>query len=92
MEDFIPFQIGMHYENWEFDLEIAGGLEHYDRYKYLNVPNIFVYFQLDILEKIEIYKEKNEFDFSNYYNLTPYTEVIEYHNRIILVTKKTKIL
>lgn len=60
---FIPFQIGMQYENWEFDLEPIE-TKMYDKYKYikndiehlfnLDVKYIYLYFDLDILFKIEI--------------------------------------
>ena len=64
--DFIPFQIGMQYENWEFDLE---SIEldtklPYDKYLYfkkdikelfgVEVQYIYLYFNLDILFKVEI--------------------------------------
>jgi hypothetical protein len=66
---FIPFQIGMQYENWEFDLEPIE-TKMYDKYKYikndiehlfsLDVKYIYLYFDLEILFKVEIgFKSEN---------------------------------
>lgn len=63
--DFIPFKIGMEYENWEFDLEPVENTLEYDKYIYFKnditsvfgfeVLKIFLYFSWDILVKVEIY-------------------------------------
>lgn len=63
--DFIPFKIGMEYENWEFDLEPIENTLEYDKYLYFKnditsvfgfeVSKIFLYFSWDILVKVEIY-------------------------------------
>lgn len=64
--DFIPFQIGMQYENLEFDLEpIELDIKlPYDKYVYfkkditelfgVEVQSIYLYFNLDILFKVEV--------------------------------------
>lgn len=62
--DFIPFWIGMPYENWEFDLEPLEFAKYYDKYKYIKkdipevleaeVKHIHLYFKLDVLFKVEI--------------------------------------
>ena len=65
----LPFKIGMQYENWEFDLELERVERSYEVYKYLkedivsinnvSVHEILLYFELDILFKVEIVlKEK----------------------------------
>src|SRR5690606_6063849 len=63
--DFIPFKIGMEYENWEFDLEPVENTLEYDKYIYFKnditslfgfkVSRIFLYFSWDILIKVEIF-------------------------------------
>lgn len=63
--DKLPFKIGVHYENWEFDLEIAEDNIELEKYKYvgsgithlygLKVSRIYLCFSLDILSKIEIF-------------------------------------
>lgn len=65
--DFIKFQIGMQYENWEFDLEPIDLdiKKDYDKYRYfknditevfgVEVVDIFLYFNLDVLFKIEVF-------------------------------------
>ncbi len=61
----IPFQIGMQYENWEFDLDILPGrIKGYDSYLYvgekftyfLNYPTdrIELLFNADVLEMVII--------------------------------------
>ncbi|PZD78541.1 hypothetical protein DNG35_05625 [Mesonia sp. K7] len=60
----LPFELGMQYENWEFDLEPIKSTLYFDKYRYikndikeisgLNVKSINLYFKLDILFKIEI--------------------------------------
>lgn len=67
--DFIPFKIGMEYENWEFDLEPVENTLEYDKYLYFKnditsifgfeVSKIFLYFSWDILIKVEIYFNTN---------------------------------
>ncbi len=62
--DFIPFQIGMQYENWEFDLEPISSSRTYDKYQYIKnditilfdieIQHIYLYFNLDILNLVEI--------------------------------------
>jgi len=62
--DFMPFQIGMQYENWEFDLEPIDTDTSYDKYRYfrddinelfnLERIGIYLYFYLDILFKVEV--------------------------------------
>lgn len=69
--DFIPFQIGEQYENWEFDLEPVKTTKTYDQYKYLkadqkelfNVPikQILLTFNLDILFQVEYQFESKYF-------------------------------
>ncbi len=69
--DFIPFQIGEQYENWEFDLEPVKTSKTYDKYRYiktdqkelLNVPvkQILLTFNLDILFQVEYYFEVKYF-------------------------------
>jgi len=64
MEKNLPFQIGMQYENWELDLEVVEDKFHLEKYRYLGtditeinglkIIEIHLYFNLDILEKIEI--------------------------------------
>lgn len=61
--DFIPFQIGEQYENWEFDLEPVYSEVMYDKYFYykndittmLGIPvkSIYLAFSLDILFQVE---------------------------------------
>ena len=60
---FIPFQIGIQYENWEFDI--------CDKYYYFKDDintilkqqefNIYLYFDLEILYEIEIEFKSNSF-------------------------------
>lgn len=64
MEDFIPFRIGMHYEELELNLEIINVDLSMEKYKYVGselteisghkVLEVYLYFSLDILEKVEI--------------------------------------
>jgi len=67
--DFTPFQIGMQYENWEFDLEPIDTDTLYDKYWYfkddikslldLEGFKIYLYFDWDILFKVEVTFEIN---------------------------------
>ncbi|MDR6299918.1 hypothetical protein [Mesonia maritima] len=67
--DFIPFKIGMQYENWEFDLEPIKFAKYFDKYKYIksnysklldiNVNSIYLFFNLDILFRVEIIMDIN---------------------------------
>lgn len=43
MNNLLPFQLGKHYENWEFDLEILDveRIKGYDSYTYLREIKIF---------------------------------------------------
>ncbi len=60
----IPFKIGMQYENWEFDLELVDTKRGYEIYEYTKgditkingskVEHINLYFELDILIRIDI--------------------------------------
>ncbi|WP_378185901.1 hypothetical protein ACE939_12395 [Aquimarina sp. W85] len=60
----LPFKLGMPYENWEFDLDFIEVTRLYDKYKYskeditdlcgLTVQHIYLYFNLDILFKVEV--------------------------------------
>ena len=60
----MPFQIGMQYENWEFDLEPIDTETSYDKYRYfkddiidlfdLEGISIYLYFYMDILFKVEV--------------------------------------
>lgn len=62
--DFIPFQIGEEYENWEFELNYEEELKYFDKYQYIgkdflellnqNVENTYLYFNTDILVRIDI--------------------------------------
>lgn len=66
--DFIPFQLGMQYENWEFDLDAGEDLVICDRYRYikddilemLGVPiaDIYLYFNGDILVRVDLKFQK----------------------------------
>lgn len=66
--DFIPFQIGMQYENWEFDLDAGEDLVICERYRYikddileiLGVPisDIYLYFNADILVRVDLKFQK----------------------------------
>ena len=66
----VPFKIGMQYENWEFDLEPIETTKYYDKYEYikgditsifyLDIKNIFLYFNLDILYKVELMLTANQ--------------------------------
>lgn len=69
--DFIPFQIGEQYENWEFDLEPVKTTKTYDQYKYLKadqrelfyipINQILLTFNLDILFQVEYQFETKYF-------------------------------
>ncbi|AZI38822.1 hypothetical protein [Epilithonimonas vandammei] len=58
----LPFQIGEHYENWEFDLEVLDveRIKGYDNYLYLKEVNLYGFtsnyteliFLFDILEQV----------------------------------------
>ena len=75
--DFIPFQIGMDYEHWEFDLEFLEDLHICEKYKYLRyditevldnpVEVIYLYFNWDVLVRVdvEIQNFKNPMIFIN---------------------------
>ena len=97
---FIPFQIGMQYENWEFDLEpinLSFKIS-YDQYIYfkkdikelfgLEIQLIYLYFSLDILFKVEIiYKSKNQVQDFIYLA----TELEKKYNRQVLISKNDKL-
>lgn len=61
--DFIPFQLGMEYDNWEFDLESDYETTEFERYLYvkndidtiLDIPveRIYLSFNADILFMVE---------------------------------------
>ncbi|MCT4699175.1 MULTISPECIES: hypothetical protein [Tenacibaculum] len=67
----LPFKIGMQYENWEFDLELVSTKKSYEVYKYIKedieeineelIEQIHLYFELDILFKVEIKTHYNLF-------------------------------
>ncbi len=77
--DFIPFKIGMHYENWEFDLELEESSETYDMFRYVKgdikevlgfeVTDIFLYFHLDILFQVEFFLEQGESQFEEFHEV-----------------------
>lgn len=62
--DFIPFQIGEEYENWEFELNYEEETKSFDKYQYignefsellgLEVKNCHLYFNMDILAKVNV--------------------------------------
>ena len=97
---FIPFQIGMQYENWEFDLEpinLSFKISQ-DQYIYfkkdikelfgLEIQLIYLYFSLDILFKVEIiYKSKNQVQDFIYLA----TELEKKYNRQVLISKNDKL-
>ncbi|MCD9584765.1 hypothetical protein [Tenacibaculum maritimum] len=66
----LPFKIGMQYENWEFDLELERVERSYEVYRYFkkdiknldgkNIQEILLYFELDILFKVEIILKENQ--------------------------------
>lgn len=98
--DFIPFQIGEDYENWEFDLEpIDLSLKKpYDQYIYfkkdikelfgLEIQLIYLYFSLDILFKVEvIFKSKNQVQDFIYLA----TELEKKYSRQVLISKNDKL-
>lgn len=68
--DFLPFQLGMQYENWEFDLDAGEDLIICEKYKYikddileiLGVPvrNIYLYFNADILVRVDVSFQKGK--------------------------------
>ncbi len=61
--NFIPFKLGMQYENWEFDLEPDFETTEFDRYLYIKkdmntllsipVERIYLSFNADILFMVE---------------------------------------
>ncbi|OCK44045.1 hypothetical protein BA195_04955 [Tenacibaculum soleae] len=61
----------MQYENWEFDLELVSTKKSYEVYKYIKedieeineelIEQIHLYFELDILFKVEIKTHYNLF-------------------------------
>ena len=61
----LPFKIGMHYEHWEFDLEVVEDNFEPEKYKYLGneinsllglvITDIYLYFSWDILIKTELF-------------------------------------
>ena len=63
--DFIPFQIGMQYENWEFDLDPIDSFSNYVKYELVKkdsirlfkhrLNRIVLYFNLDILFGVEMF-------------------------------------
>lgn len=67
----LPFKIGMQYENWEFDLELVDTKRSCEVYNYTKgdikifneelIEYIHLYFELDILFKIEIKTHYNIF-------------------------------
>ncbi len=76
---FIPFQIGMQYENWEFDLEPVYDDKTLDKYKYIrddikvlfnhDIETIYLTFDLEILYKVEIVlKSTKEYDYQKLKN------------------------
>ncbi|WP_420572945.1 hypothetical protein [Kordia sp.] len=98
--DFIPFQIGMQYENWEFDLEpinLSFKIS-YDQFIYfkkdikelfgIEIQDIHLYFNLDILFKVEIiFKSKNQVQDFIYLA----TELEKKYSRQVLVSKNDKL-
>ena len=70
--DFIPFKLGMEYDNWEFDLESDYETTEFDRYYYIKsdtemlfgftVEKIFLSFNADILFMVEYELNGEYFD------------------------------
>ena len=66
----LPFRIGEHYENWEFDLLVEELCNTYEMYRYakgdieiyagFKVTDIFLYFSFDILFQVELFMEQKE--------------------------------
>ncbi len=75
----LPFKIGMHYENWEFDLDVEEFTQSYDMYRYIKgdikefegyiVTDIFLYFNLDILFQVEMYMEQGKIPFREFHKV-----------------------
>lgn len=98
--DFIPFLIGMQYENWEFDLKpinLSFKIS-YDQYIYfkkdikelfgLEIQLIYLYFSLDILFKVEIiFKSRNQVQDFIYLA----TELEKKYSRQVLISKNDKL-
>jgi len=62
--DFIPFQLGMDYEHWEFDLQFLEDLHICEKYKYIKhditevlsnpIEVIYLCFNCDMLVRVDI--------------------------------------
>ena len=62
--DFIPFQIGMDYEHWEFDLEFIEDIHTCEKYKYIKhditevlsnpIEVLYLYFNCDVLVRVDV--------------------------------------
>lgn len=70
--DFIPFKLGMEYDNWEFDLESDYETTEYERYLYIKkdmdallgvpVERIYLSFNADILFMVEYEFTREHFE------------------------------
>lgn len=98
--DFLPFQIGMHYEHWEFDLEPINGSWEYDKYVYIGsditklsgveVTVIYLYFSCDILFRVEVCLSAMELSLQEKVDIINYGLDINYvNNRIVLTLGQT---
>lgn len=87
MKTNIPFQLGMEYENWEFDLEpINDKIKGYDSYIYnkkiliydIEVINIELIFHWDILVAVILEFEETDIMKLNKTLLSDYIQVNNY--------------
>ncbi|MEZ4801145.1 MAG: hypothetical protein R2797_00115 [Gelidibacter sp.] len=95
--DFIPFQLGMQYENWEFELDILPDrVKGKDSYLYTGnevttlygykVAKIELLFNLDILEEIRITISCTYKELEKQLKLTSFKiEIKPYSNKTILI-------
>lgn len=99
--DFIPFQIGEDYENWEFDLDLVFNNKIYDQYHYykndikelfqIPIDAIYLSFNFDVLFKVEYLFNANYFQElkTTLITIIGTGTFSEYHNK--LVWENTKI-
>ncbi|KJD33976.1 hypothetical protein PK35_04365 [Tamlana nanhaiensis] len=76
----LPFKLGMHFENWEFELEHEDSSETYDMFRYVKgdikevldfeVADIFLYFNLDVLFQVGVYLEKGNLVFKEFQKIS----------------------
>ena len=75
----LPFRIGEHYENWEFDLVVEELCNSYEMYKYVKqdikmyagfkVTDIFLYFSFDTLFQVEVFMERGSLTFKEFHQV-----------------------